>query len=583
MKTKMSCISCILALMITATVWAEGEIFDAPKVPESPQNTATAGLTTAEADQFMSTTEWGEVKFNKAFIYAGFERENTQILDVGAAFKAGPVYIGSWYQGNIGKVVDATKKNSVTTTIKQSTAGLLGDKRTEFNTGLNKNYTADHTAVVLVGFGSMGIKLGYKRAGENKSGKYNPDAILNNPPTPPAPDNRYGEDKIIKHSIAGGINETVYSPKGYVNAAKHLPFVEFGMNVGLGRMTLSPTAGLEVYVHQDAAYGFKTETTKASDVNYSIKKTAKTKNDSHIGIIGKLGMGLALGDSLNSALTFGYELTANVYGKTYKDGSGKTHKVRGSYENVTDTSNDVYGGDGSARTRKRTDTFQADFTTKSYYKNKLNVEYAMQKDFTDRFSLFAGVACPITVTADKKVKTTVYEQTEVTTYLDSADAYKNETVRTVKSYPEITTNEVSFDIKPAVKAAVSYAAVPNNLFLNLGTEIELLGGSYKNTKTTVNSFVSKTVKTTTRADGSVVQATSSNKLGQTDPTNPTNPANTVTESETHASSLMPVEAKLNAGLRWNIVDNFALDLTYTQLLKQRIDFGKLKLACTVKF
>ena len=94
MKTKMSCISCILALIITATVWAE-DITETPKVPESPQNTATAGLTTAEADQFMSTTEWGEVKFDKAFIYAGFEQSKTSTLDLGAAFKAGPVYIGS--------------------------------------------------------------------------------------------------------------------------------------------------------------------------------------------------------------------------------------------------------------------------------------------------------------------------------------------------------------------------------------------------------------------------------------------------------------------------------------------------------
>lgn len=555
MKTKMSCISCILALMITATVWAE-DIYDGPKVPESPQNTATAGLTTAEADQFMSTTEWGEVKFNKAFIYAGFEREAINTLDLGAAFKAGPVYIGSWYQGNIGSY-GRTQNNSVTTTINQSTAGLLGDKKTQFSPELYKNYTADHTAVVLVGFGSMGIKLGYKRADENKSGKYFGNTVM--------------PDSIIKHSIAGGINETVYSPKGYINKAKHLPFVEFGMNVGLGRMTLSPTVGLEVYVNQDSSYGFKTVTKKASDVNYSIEKEAKAKNNSHIGIIGKLGMGLALGDSLNSALTFGYELTANVYGKTYKDASGKTHKVRGEYDIMTDTSSDVYGGNGSARTRVRTDTFKADFTTKSFYKNKLNVEYAMQKDFTDRFSLFAGVACPITVTADKQVKTTVYEQTEVTTYLDSADAYKNTTVKTVKTSPETTRNIVTLNIEPVIKAAVSYAAVPNRLFLNLGTEVKVLQGSYTNTKTTVNSFVEKTVKTTTRADGSVVKETGARN------------DDAKNEFVTDQSTLNPVGAELKGGLRWNIVDNFALDLTYTQLLKQKIGFGKLKLACTVKF
>ena len=565
MKTKMSCISCILALIITATVWAD-PIFDDPKSPESPQNTATAGLTTAEADQFMSTTEWGEVKFDKAFIYAGFEQGKTSTLDLGAAFKAGPVYIGSWYQGNLGKVDKATKKNSVTTTINESTTGLLGDKKTQFAPELFKNYTAEHTAVVLVGFGSMGIKLGYKRAGANKSGKY-----FDGSPQP---------DDIIKHSIAGGINETVYSPKGYINTAKHLPFVEFGMNVGLGRMTLSPTAGLEVYVNQDSSYGFKTVTNKASDVNYTITKTAQAKNESHVGIIGKLGVGLALGDSLNSAFTFGYELTANAYGKTYKDASGKTHKVRGFYDitNGTDSSTDTYGPTG---TRVRTDTFTATFTTKSTYKNKLNVEYAMQKDFTDRFSLFAGIACPITVTADKSVVTTVSEKTRVTTSLNPAKNYENKTEKEVTTNPETTTNIVTLNIEPVIKAAVSYAAVPNRLFLNLGTEVQVLQGSYTNTKTTVNSFVSKTVKTTTTDNGSVTKETSATKL---DPTDPVKPA---TESVTHVSNLGEVKAELKGGLRWNVVDNFAFDLVYTKLLSKKIinltEFGNLKLACTIKF
>lgn len=561
MKTKMSCISCILALIITATVWAE-DIRDTAKVPESPQNTATAGLTAAEADQFMSTTEWGEVKFDKAFIYAGFKqaKKEEQILDLGAAFKAGPVYIGSWYQGNLGAVVNAIKKNSVTTTIKESTAGLLGNKTTEFKTKLEKNYAADHTAVVLVGFGSMGIKLGYKRAKENKSGKYFGTGPV--------------EDKTIKHSIAGGIHETVYSPKGYINEAKHLPFVEFGMNVGLGRMTLSPTAGLEVYVNQNSRYGFKTETKKASDVRYSVTKEANAENDSHVGIIGKLGVGLALGDSLNSAFTFGYELTADAYGKTYKDASGKAHKVRGSYKITKDSSQDNYNYD-STGTRVRTDTFEANFTTKSKYKNKLNVEYAMQKDFTDRFSLFAGVACPITVTADKKVETSVFEETKVTTYLNPAKNYQNKTEKEVRTSPETTTNTVTLKIEPVIKAAVSYAAVPNRLFLNLGTEVTVLQGNYTNTKKTVNSFVKKTVKTTTTDNGSVTKETSAKET------------NAPTELVEHKSNLDPVKVELKGGLRWNVVDNFAFDLVYMQSLNaesiELTKLGNLKLACTIKF
>ena len=126
-----------------------------------------------------------------------------------------------------------------------------------------------------------------------------------------------------------------------------------------------------------------------------------------------------------------------------------------------------------------------------------------------------------------------------------------------------------------IKAAVSYAAVPNRLFLNLGTEVTVLQGSYTNTKTTVNSFVSKTVKTTTTDDGSVTKETSATNKSPTP------------ESVTHESTLNPVKAELKGGLRWNVVDNFAFDLVYrTALNKQLINltqFGDIKLACTIKF
>ena len=115
MKTKMY-ISCMLALMITAAAWAQTG-------PTSPQKGATAGLKGNEADQFMSLTGWSKVKFDKLFTYAGFAQEGVEhkyALDLGAAFKAGPVYIGTWYQGNLGKVAINRNSKQVTTEISES-------------------------------------------------------------------------------------------------------------------------------------------------------------------------------------------------------------------------------------------------------------------------------------------------------------------------------------------------------------------------------------------------------------------------------------------------------------------------------
>lgn len=551
MKTKMRGISCLCALIIATTLWAE-------EGPASPQSDATAGLNPTEVDQFMSTTEWGEAKFDKAFTYAGFEQGNQNTLDLGVAFKAGTVYIGSWYKGNLG-TFRGSKGNKVTTDIEPLSPGILGNKKTNKGYTLNKDYTADHSAAMLLGFGNMGIKFGYQRSGSNQSGK-----VFNGLSRP---------DSIIKNSATGGINATVYSPKGYINRTTHKPFVEFGMNVALGGMTLSPTAALEVAINQNSDYGLRTITKKTSDVNYSIVKKAAGYNNSYLGITGKLGMGLALGDALHSSFKFGYELTGNAYGKTYTDASGKTHKVRGNYNITTDEAKDEYNV-GSSKKRVLTNTFKADFYTNSYYTNKLSLEYSMQKDFTDRLSLFAGVECPITVTAEKKITKKVDKTTIKTINLNPADSHKDNIVVEERTAPVQTDNSVSLAVSPKIKAAITYAALPNRLFLSLGSEVAVLGGSYTRNKTTYDSFVETETKVTTNADGSVKKETKATDTSKE-------------ESVSHISTQDPVKAELKGGLRWNIVDNVAFDLVYTQSLNAALieltKLGNLKLACTVKF
>lgn len=174
MKTKCMFISCILALIISAAVWAE----EAPTVPvevNSPQSDATATLNGSEADQFMNVTEWGNVSFNKVFAYIGYTA-GKQILDIGAAFKAGPVYIGSFYRGNFGQFT-GIRNNTVTTQPTLGTGsstGTFSNVQRNSKTGLNNTYINSkwHTAAVLIGYGNMGFQLGYMTSGTNKSGRY---------------------------------------------------------------------------------------------------------------------------------------------------------------------------------------------------------------------------------------------------------------------------------------------------------------------------------------------------------------------------------------------------------------------------
>ena len=299
MKTRIKFISCLLALMIIATgsLWAQA----VPKDPTSPTNDATVGLTATEIDQFVNVLDWGEVKFDKAFVFMGFKQGTKNKVDLGAAFKVGPLFIGSWYQGNLG-VFNSTNEKDVGTAITEGTVpGTLGGITLTAKDKLSKDYDADHSAVMLFGFDNIGIRAGYLRKGKNYSGKFFGTTTME-------------QDSVItKSNEPQFLDSTVHSPKGYVNKATHRPFVDFGMNIPLGAMTLSPTASLEVEIYQGedtgtptTFYGFQTITKKDSEKVYNITQEQKAASDAHVGIIGKLGAGLALEDSLNSVFDLGY-------------------------------------------------------------------------------------------------------------------------------------------------------------------------------------------------------------------------------------------------------------------------------------
>ena len=571
MKTRMRFISCLLALVIitTGAAWAQ----DSNTTPTSPTNDATVGLTSTEIDQFVNVIDWGKVKFDKAFVFAGFAQGTKNKVDLGAAFKAGPLFIGSWYKGNLG-VFNGKNKKSVETEITQgATPGTIGNKKLTTGDDGTKSYDADHMAVMLFGFANMGIKTGYSRQGENLSGKY-------------FDRDTEGTDNIITSSNAPEfLDSTVYSPNGYVNLATHRPFVDFGMNIPLGAMTLSPTASLEVKIHEggkrkigavykhDTFYGLETVTKQDSKEKYNITKTQKAESHAHVGITGKLGTGLALGDSLNSVFNFGYDFTVNAYGKNYTAADGTKHKVIGNYIIDTDTVVEDYNK-ATLGEHKITSTFKADFIKKSYFSNTLKAGYKVKKDFTDRLSLLAAAELPITLSFDNSITEKIDTKITDMRYLDPSKTHKNNVETETVTSPVKTVNEVKLNIAPSIKAAVSYAAKPGRLFLNLGADIKFLQGEFKSTKTSYDSFVKNTKTVTKYNDGHTTTVTSAVSDKQS-------------ESLDKTSSHKQIEAKLVGGIRWNIVENFAFDLVYSASLLDNSflwdNFKDLKIACTIKF
>ena len=564
MKTKMY-ISCMLALMITAAAWAaEG--------PSSPQSKATASLNGTEADRFMSLTDWSTVNFDKLFTYAGFAQQNVNrnrnILDVGAAFKAGPVYIGAWYQGQFGNVSTFNNKGT-TTTITESTVnpGTI-DNTAHTNTArIQQSHDANHDVAVLIGFSNMGVRLGYTRTGKNNSGTYFDDAV--------APDTETTNSKT-----PGQVNgKKTYDPKGYLNDADRTGTVDFGMNLSLGTLSVSPTVGLEFKVNQDSSYGVRTVTTKDETLGTSnITKTVSgsSRNDTKTTLTAKLGADLGLNDSLNSNFSFGYDFGIDIYGtKKHTAADGSTIALANSYTIRTDTHNDVV----TAANQTITDTFKATASNKSNITNTLTVGYTMRKDFTDRLSLFAGVKAPIGFNFETEVKKGVDKTT--TTTIDKVNPLNNNTRVVETETPATTVKTTTVTLSPSFKAALTYAAIPNRVFVSFGTEVKPFGQGtgkceFKTVKTTVNGFTETTTTTTTYPNDSSRTTSGSS----------TKPVASTTESADNTVTYGKVTVDVNLGVRWNIVDAVCVDLAYNKSVLETINWtsiGNLKLACTIKF
>lgn len=561
MKMKMY-ISCILALMMTAAVWA----VDRPEGPESPQKQATATLNGTEADQFMSLTEWSTVKFNKLFTYAGFAQKSVSgryELDLGVAFKAGPVYIGTWYQGNLGQLT-AKDNKAVTTKITESTIvpGTIDEKTTTTNPHVYNSHEADHTAAVLVGFGNMGVRLGYVRDNVNKSGSYFNGSAQS------------GSD-VKRDKYPQLIDETVYDSKGYINKAHRLTTVDFGMDISLGKFSLTPNIGLGVNVQQNSQYGAMTSK-RGNNLTQKliVRKEVQGSNNTATNLQVKLGTDFGLNDSLNSTFSFGYDFGIDIYGKkkhTAADGSVK--ELQNGYKIQKDDHEDNVTGTKHVIKNN----FNVTTHNKSFVANTITLGYAMRKDFTERFSFFAGVEAPIGFDFRKNTATT--SMTEVYLERDDADSSFGRTKIKRTTLPAETVKTTTFTLDPTFKASLTYAAIPERLFVSFGADVKPFGSGkykYEGVTTTVNAFATTEETTTSFNDKRPVKKEIKQEpvLGGKE------------ESYNKTVTYGKADATVKFGVRWNIIDAVSFDVVYNRSVLETIkwtEIGNLKLACTIKF
>jgi hypothetical protein len=121
---------------------------------QSNTDIATFGRFQNDADYFFSSTDWKNVDLKGFF---GYTRLGANIpagqVDAGAAFKAGSLYVGAYYNG---KVLGQTETANTTNV---SLTNAAADKTETITVSESRKISPGATYGALVGIGAMGIKF----------------------------------------------------------------------------------------------------------------------------------------------------------------------------------------------------------------------------------------------------------------------------------------------------------------------------------------------------------------------------------------------------------------------------------------
>jgi hypothetical protein len=165
----------LLVFMIAANgLWAQA----APTgILESPQSISTQGRYRSNADDFIRTDYYTNVKFNTFFAYTSFASINKGTLGFGT--KVGDVYLAAYYGGNFW----AGKTDFTYTEQNHAFNGGYKNFSTYGTEPLFTGTVPDNRVALLIGLANMGIRLSYAWTLES----FKEDNIAYNTATAPDP------------------------------------------------------------------------------------------------------------------------------------------------------------------------------------------------------------------------------------------------------------------------------------------------------------------------------------------------------------------------------------------------------------
>jgi hypothetical protein len=121
---------------------------------------ATFGRFQNDADWFFSSSDWKNVDFFGLFVYDRLGANITAgIMDIGTSFKAGELYIGAYYNGNVLGYKDGASTTSSITLYDPDPSKSTTET---ISVSIRNKKNVDAVYGALVGFGSLGFKLTFE-------------------------------------------------------------------------------------------------------------------------------------------------------------------------------------------------------------------------------------------------------------------------------------------------------------------------------------------------------------------------------------------------------------------------------------
>jgi hypothetical protein len=301
MKNKGFVLSLLLSMTIAMGAWAQ----NLPNgIWTSPQSSTTEGRFRSNADDFIRPDSYTGVKFNKWFGIVSFLNDAAMgpIATAGFATKAGNVYIGTFYSGNMWS--NAPINNYTEEVPNTIPKGGVADKTYSvypLSPSAGSSSNPVNNAAILIGVADMGFRLTYRT---NYQSFKESDIVFS--------------DQLYKNWQVEW---------GYI-----APQIAWAMAKDLTKNGIRPYLAIDLIFTSD----YEKRETSGSDSNGNTgEETIRSLNHYDPSLsVGLGGYTFYNQDGFKASADFDYVLTLNIYDNEYsyaEDGKYKTGKIKGTF------------------------------------------------------------------------------------------------------------------------------------------------------------------------------------------------------------------------------------------------------------